>query len=56
MAADATASRVSEYRDYAFEMLRAKGAVVMPVESILLELLGDAADSRFKKILPLLKG
>ena len=56
VAADATASRDSEYRDYAFEMLRAKGAVVMPVESILLDLLGDAADSRFKKILSLLKG
>ena len=56
VAADATTSRVLKYRDYAFEMLRAKGAVVMPVESILLHLLGDAADSRFKKILPLLKG
>ena len=56
VAADATASRVSEYRDYAFDMLRAKGVVVMPVESILLHALGDAADPRFKKILPLLKG
>ncbi len=56
VAADATASRVSEHRDYAFEMLRTKGAVVMPVESILLQVLGDAADSRFKKILPILKG
>ena len=56
VAADATASRVSEHRDYAFEMLRTKGAVVMPVESILLQVLGDGADSRFKKILPLLKG
>ena len=27
--------RVLKHRDYAFEMLRAKGAVVMPVESIL---------------------
>ena len=56
VAADATASRVLKHRDYAFEMLRAKGAVVMPVESILLHLLSDAADSRFKKILSLLKG
>ena len=56
VAADATASRVSEYRDYAFDMLRAKGVAVMPVESILLHALGDAADSRFKNILPLLKG
>ena len=56
VAADATASRVPEYRDYAFDMLRAKGVVVMPVESILLHALGDAADPRFKKILPLLKG
>ena len=56
VAADATASRVLKHRDYAFEMLRAKGAVVMPVESILLHLLGDAADSQFEKILPLLKG
>lgn len=56
VAADATASRVPEYRDYAFDMLRAKGVVVMPVESILLHALGDAADPQFKKILPLLKG
>ena len=56
VAADATASRVVEYRDYAFEMLRIKGATVMPVESILLQVLGDAADSRFKNILPFLKG
>jgi hypothetical protein len=37
-------------------MLRAKGIGVMPVESILLQVLGDAADERFKKGLPLLKG
>ena len=56
VAADATASRRSEPRGYAFEMLRAKGVGVMPVESILLQVLGDAADERFKKVLPLLKG
>ena len=56
VAADATASRISEHRDYACERLRAKGVGVMPVESILLQVLGDAADERFKKVLPLLKG
>lgn len=56
VAADATASRRVEHQDSAFEMLRAKGVGVMPVESILLQILGDAADERFKKVLPLLKG
>ena len=56
VAADATASRVVERGKWALAMLRARGAVVLPVESILLELLGDAGDARFRLLLPYLRG
>ena len=56
VAADATASRVVERGEWALAMLRARGVLVLPVETILLELLGDAADERFRLLLPYLKG
>lgn len=55
LAADAVSSRTAENRMLALEALREAGVHILPVETILLALLRDAADPRFKEILGLIK-
>ena len=54
-AADAVSSRAPENKTLALEALRDEGARILPVETILLALLRDAADPRFKELLGLIK-
>ncbi len=53
---DAISSRRAEDKHAARERLTQAGAVPTTVESVLLELLGDAGDSRFRQVQNLIKG
>jgi nicotinamidase-related amidase len=55
VAADAVSSRTVENKKWALEALRGAGTHILPVETILFALLGDAADPRFKEMLGLIK-
>ena len=55
IAADAVSSRSAENKSLALQALHNAGAVILPVESILFALLGDAADPKFREMLKLIK-
>jgi nicotinamidase-related amidase len=55
IAGDAVASRVEENKTMALAALRDAGAKVLPTECLVLALLRDAADPRFKDLLKLIK-
>lgn len=55
VAADAVSSRTAENKALALQAMRDSGAVILPAETILLALLRDAADPRFKELLKLIK-
>ena len=55
VAADAVSARAPANRDLAFERLRGAGVTLVSVEMALFELLGDAADPRFRELLNLVK-
>ncbi|MBN2161478.1 MAG: isochorismatase family protein [Pontiellaceae bacterium] len=55
VAADGVSSRAAENKSLALEAMRDAGAVILPVESLFFALLRDAADSRFKELLRLIK-
>ncbi len=56
VAADAVASRDPRHRDLALESMRALGALVLPVESILFRLQRQAGAGMFKQLSALVKG
>lgn len=53
--ADAVSSRMPENKALALQAMRDAGATVLPTETVLLALLRDAADPRFKELLKLIK-
>jgi len=55
VAADAVGSRNPDHRDMALETLRHAGAAVLPVESIVYQMLEKAGTPAFKKILAAIK-
>jgi len=55
VAADAVGSRAPEHRDTALETLRQAGAAVLPVESVVYQLLQRAGTPAFKQVLAALK-
>ncbi len=55
IAADAVSSRSLENKTLALQAMRDAGARILPAETVLFELLRDAADPRFKELLKLIK-
>ncbi len=55
VAADAVGSRIPDHRDTALDTLRQAGAAVLPVESVVYQLLQRAGTPAFKQVLAALK-
>ncbi len=55
LASDATGSRREVHRDEAFAALRSAGGTVLPTESVVYQLLGQAGTDLFKRVLPFFK-
>lgn len=55
VASDACGSRQDAHRDMAFDALRTAGALVVPTETVVYQLLGRAGTELFKAVLPLFK-
>jgi nicotinamidase-related amidase len=55
VAADATGSRNPEHHQLALDAMRQCGALVVPVETIVYQLVGKSGTDLFKRILPLFK-
>ena len=55
LASDATGSRREVHRDEAFAALRSAGGTVLPTESVVYQLLGQAGTELFKRVLPFFK-
>lgn len=55
VAADAVTSRRADHRDLALAALRAAGVMVLPTESLLFALVGQAGTDRFRQIAQLVR-
>ena len=55
VAGDAVLSRTKRSWRLALEALRAAGARVLPVETLVFQLLGEAATDLFRRVVPLFK-